>query len=67
VLYLDEAVCLIVVFCLCTRRPPSDAEEPSTSTGFSVFSGGGHTLGSDDVPSTYIADPNAPVEEGKEK
>ncbi|KAJ7769368.1 SEP-domain-containing protein [Mycena metata] len=30
---------------------------PSTS---SAFSGGGHTLGSDEVPSTYIPDPNAP-------
>ncbi|KAF7760839.1 hypothetical protein Agabi119p4_10248 [Agaricus bisporus var. burnettii] len=45
------------------ERSPSDAEEPSTSGGFSVFSGGGHTLGSDDVPSTYIADPNAPEED----
>ncbi|KAJ7769377.1 hypothetical protein B0H16DRAFT_1715842 [Mycena metata] len=25
-----------------------------------AFSGGGHTLGSDEVPSTYIPDPNAP-------
>jgi UBX domain-containing protein 1 len=26
----------------------------------SAFSGGGHTLGSDEVDSTYIPDPNAP-------
>ncbi|KAJ1303965.1 hypothetical protein OPQ81_008375 [Rhizoctonia solani] len=32
------------------------AEEPRST----VFSGGGHTLGSDEVESTYIPDPNAP-------
>ncbi|KAJ7769388.1 SEP-domain-containing protein, partial [Mycena metata] len=32
---------------------------PSTS---SAFSGGGHTLGSDEVASTYIPDPNAPAD-----
>ncbi|KAJ7821762.1 hypothetical protein B0H14DRAFT_2599007 [Mycena olivaceomarginata] len=26
-----------------------------------IFSGGGHTLGSDDIPSTFVPDPNAPA------
>ncbi|KAF9443374.1 ubiquitin-like protein [Macrolepiota fuliginosa MF-IS2] len=38
-------------------------QEPESGGGFRVFSGGGHTLGSDDVPSSYIADPNAPEQE----
>ena len=29
-----------------------------------IFSGGGHTLGSDEVASTFIADPNAPASDG---
>ncbi|KAG8697581.1 hypothetical protein FRC09_007771, partial [Ceratobasidium sp. 395] len=33
-----------------------ETREPSSN----VFSGGGHTLGSDEVESTYIPDPNAP-------
>ncbi|KAF8130412.1 hypothetical protein K438DRAFT_1695300, partial [Mycena galopus ATCC 62051] len=32
---------------------------PGSSTGFSFFSGGGHTLGSDDIPSTFVPDPDA--------
>ncbi|KAF5347729.1 hypothetical protein D9756_010227 [Leucocoprinus leucothites] len=38
-------------------------QEPQSSGGFRVFSGGGHTLGSDEVDSSYIPDPNAPAEE----
>lgn len=38
-------------------------QEPRSTGGFRVFSGGGHTLGSDEVPSTYVADPNAQAEE----
>ncbi|KAK7017610.1 SEP-domain-containing protein [Favolaschia claudopus] len=30
------------------------------SPEFSIFSGGGHTLGSDDIASTFVPDPNAP-------
>ncbi|PFH49148.1 hypothetical protein AMATHDRAFT_5121 [Amanita thiersii Skay4041] len=37
-----------------TSGPPSSTHRSTT------FTGGGHTLGSDDVPSTYIPDPNAP-------
>ncbi|KAG9089044.1 hypothetical protein FRC06_001732, partial [Ceratobasidium sp. 370] len=39
----------------------SSSAAPETSGPSShVFSGGGHTLGSDEVESTYIPDPNAP-------
>jgi len=41
--------------------PPPAAPERSSH----VFSGGGHTLGSDEVESTYIPDPNA-EEEGED-
>lgn len=32
---------------------------PATGAGSTWFAGGGHTLGSDEVESTYIPDPNA--------
>ncbi|KAJ7820315.1 hypothetical protein B0H14DRAFT_1344671 [Mycena olivaceomarginata] len=32
-----------------------------SSTSGPIFSGGGHTLGSDDIPSTFVPDPNAPA------
>ena len=32
----------------------------SSGGGSSVFAGGGHRLGSDEVESTYVPDPNAP-------
>ncbi|KAJ3566502.1 hypothetical protein NP233_g6969 [Leucocoprinus birnbaumii] len=41
-------------------------QEQQVAGGFRVFSGGGHTLGSDEVESTFIPDPNAPVEEEEE-
>ena len=42
----------------CTSRagPPPAPEEHSRS---SAFFGGGHTLGSDEVESTFVPDPNA--------
>ncbi|KAF7361118.1 SEP-domain-containing protein [Mycena sanguinolenta] len=33
--------------------------DPASSSEFTIFSGGGHTLGSDDIPSTFVPDPNA--------
>ncbi|TFK68923.1 SEP-domain-containing protein [Pluteus cervinus] len=39
---------------------PGPASPTAPSSRSHVFSGGGHTLGSDDVPSEYIPDPNAP-------
>jgi len=44
------------------RAPPEPTSTGSTG-GFHVFSGGGHTLGSDEVPSSFVADPNAPAKE----
>jgi len=38
--------------------PPSDSGPAASRAAF--FSGGGHTLGSDEVESTFIPDPNAP-------
>ncbi|KAF7334477.1 UBX domain-containing protein 1 [Mycena venus] len=38
--------------------PPLSSDRGSG--GMSFFSGGGHTLGSDDIPSTFVPDPNAP-------
>jgi len=42
------------------RAGPPPGPSGSALAGSSFFSGGGHTLGSDDVESTYIPDPNAP-------
>lgn len=42
--------------------PPVAPEEHATSH---VFSGGGHTLGSDEVESTFIPDPNAESQNGE--
>ncbi|CAE6362367.1 unnamed protein product [Rhizoctonia solani] len=39
-----------------SANAPAASEEPRSTT----FSGGGHTLGSDEVESTYIPDPNGP-------
>ncbi|KAL9709046.1 protein phosphatase regulator [Leucoagaricus gongylophorus] len=39
------------------------APEPRSMGGFRVFSGGGHTLGSDEMDSTFIPDPDGQVEE----
>ncbi|KAF9808997.1 hypothetical protein IEO21_07652 [Rhodonia placenta] len=43
--------------------PPPPAEGSARGT---VFTGGGHTLGSDEVDSQYIPDPNAPEEPEEE-
>ncbi|KII90362.1 hypothetical protein PLICRDRAFT_52103 [Plicaturopsis crispa FD-325 SS-3] len=40
--------------------PPGSAAAAAGSSRGSAFSGGGHTLGSDDVDSTFIPDPEAP-------
>lgn len=37
------------------------AGPPPAPSGSGVFSGGGHTLGSEDVESSFIPDPNAPA------
>lgn len=37
------------------------APPPEESTRSLVFSGGGHTLGSDEVESQFIPDPNGPA------
>lgn len=42
-------------------RGVAGGEETSTRPLF--FTGGGHTLGSDEVPSEYIPDPDAPSDE----
>jgi UBX domain-containing protein 1 len=50
-------------------RAAHDRPEPEPdSTGThrsSAFSGGGYTLGSDELESTYIPDPSAPRNPGK--
>ncbi|TFY72063.1 hypothetical protein EVG20_g941 [Dentipellis fragilis] len=46
--------------------PPPGAEE-HTSSGSSFFSGSGHTLGSDEVESTFIPDPTAPLQQEEEQ
>jgi UBX domain-containing protein 1 len=40
-------------------RRAAEAGPAANNTPHGLFSGGGHTLGSDDVGSTYIPDPNA--------
>jgi hypothetical protein len=45
---------------------PVEPEPDSTGThGSSAFSGGGYTLGSDELESTYIPDPSVPRNPGK--
>ena len=45
---------------------PTEPEHDSTGTHrSSAFSGGGYTLGSDELESTYIPDPNRPPNPGK--
>jgi UBX domain-containing protein 1 len=41
--------------------------EPEGTQRPSAFSGGGYTLGSDDVESTYVPDPNAPPNPGSSR
>ncbi|CAA7269410.1 unnamed protein product [Cyclocybe aegerita] len=45
------------------QRAAQAGPPPAAETRPGVFSGGGHTLGSDEVESTYIPDPNAEEEE----
>ncbi|KAJ6452233.1 SEP-domain-containing protein [Mycena sanguinolenta] len=42
-----------------TGAAPILPDPASSSSSFSIFSGGGHTLGSEDIPSTFVPDPNA--------
>ena len=49
---------------LIRSRGGAVAPEPLSTGGFRVFSGGGHTLGSDEMDSTFIPDPDGQVEEG---
>jgi UBX domain-containing protein 1 len=48
---------------VCVHRagPPPGALPSGPVSHPAVFSGSGHTLGSDEVESTYIPDPNAPT------
>lgn len=46
---------------LSLSRAPRAPEEATPSSRGSAFSGPGHTLGSDDVESQFIPDPNAPA------
>ncbi|KAJ7769366.1 hypothetical protein B0H16DRAFT_1517617 [Mycena metata] len=43
-----------------THGPSSRAVKELLRRAADAFPGGGHTLGSDEVPSSYIPDPNAP-------
>ncbi|KAJ7910553.1 hypothetical protein B0H13DRAFT_1714283 [Mycena leptocephala] len=45
---------------LLRRAAEAGAATPLAARGSGPFSGGGHTLGSDEVPSTYVPDPNDP-------
>lgn len=42
------------------RAGPPVSAAPANDLPSRAFSGGGHTLGSDDVPSSFIPDPSAP-------
>ena len=46
-------------------RPLEPEPEGRGAHGSSAFSGAGYTLGSDEVESTYIPDPNGPPNPGK--
>ena len=46
---------LIACWILLRSGPPTGPVTPRST----AFSGGGHTLGSDEVESTYVPDPNA--------
>jgi len=45
-------------------RPPEPEPELERTSRSSAFSGGGYTLGSDEVESTYVPDPNGPADPG---
>lgn len=46
------------------RAGPAPGTDPAADRP-SIFTGGGHTLGSDEVESTYIPDPTAVEQRGK--
>jgi len=46
-------------------RPLEPEPERTGAHRSGAFSGAGHTLGSDEVESTYIPDPNGPPNPGK--
>jgi UBX domain-containing protein 1 len=46
-------------------RPLEPEPERAGAQGSNAFSGGGYTLGSDDVESTYVPDPNRSPDPGK--
>lgn len=46
------------------RAGPAPGTDPAAPRS-SIFTGGGHTLGSDEVDSTYIPDPTATSERGR--
>ncbi len=52
----SNGVLLFVLKIVCSRAGPPPTAQDQTST---PFRGGGHTLGSDEVESTFIPDPNA--------
>jgi UBX domain-containing protein 1 len=45
---------------ICSAGPAPASAPGQASARPEFFSGGGHTLGSDDVESSFIPDPNAP-------
>jgi len=46
-------------------RPSEPEPERGSGQRSSAFSGGGYTLGSDEVESTYVPDPNGPANPGE--
>ena len=46
-------------------RPVEPEPDRAGAHGSSAFSGGGYTLGSDELESTYVPDPNGPPNPGK--
>lgn len=55
---------MLVVYYLitivCRAGPPPGTHTSGPASSGQIFSGGGHTLGSDEVDSAFIPDPNAP-------
>lgn len=49
---------------LLARAQNAPEPESTGARGSGAFSGAGHTLGSDEVESTYIPDPNGPLNPG---
>ena len=51
---------LALISMLLRAGPPSGSRSGGNSSRPGIFSGGGHTLGGDEVESTFIPDPDAP-------